>query len=95
MALRKREIAKQVAEESEVPFQTALKMLEVTLNAIREELSQGGRVVFRNFGTFDVYGISARVGRNPKQPEAVVTIPPRKLVRFHPGKELKKDVNSQ
>ena len=59
-----------------------------------EELLRGGRVVFRNLGTFDVYGISARVGRNPKRPEAVVTIPPRKLVRFHPGKELKKDVNS-
>ena len=95
MTLTKRKIAKRVAGELEIPFDTALRTIETTLNAIEDELSHGGRVVFRNFGAFDVHGISARVGRNPRHPEDVVMIPPRNLVRFHPGKELKEDVNSK
>lgn len=93
MTLTKRQIAKKVSIELEIPFEEALHTIQCTLDTIRNELADGGRVEFRNFGVFDVYGISARVGRNPKRPSEVVVIPPRNLVRFHPGKELKRDVN--
>jgi nucleoid DNA-binding protein len=36
----------------------------------------------------------SRIGRNPKKPENVVTIPERKVVKFKPGKVMKKRVGS-
>ena len=47
----------------------------------------------RNFGVFDVVTRKARVGRNPKNPTVTVQIPPKKTVRFRPGKELKSAVS--
>ena len=47
----------------------------------------------RNFGVFDVVTRKARVGRNPKNPTVTVQIPPKKTVRFRPGKELKRAVS--
>ena len=46
----------------------------------------------RNFGTFEVKVTKAKVGRNPKDPSKDVPIPPRAVVKFKPGKEMKEQV---
>ena len=45
-----------------------------------------------NFGVFEVKIRKARIGRNPKQPEADMPIPPRAVVKFKPGKEMREAV---
>jgi nucleoid DNA-binding protein len=49
-------------------------------------------VEFRNFGVFEVRTRKQRIGRNPGQPDQVVTIPERKVVKFKPGKIMRKVV---
>jgi DNA-binding protein HU-beta len=52
-------------------------------NAIKD----GERVTLVGFGSFSVVRRASRTGRNPKTGE-LVPIPPRRVVKFRPGKEL-------
>jgi nucleoid DNA-binding protein len=49
-------------------------------------------VELRNFGVFEVKMRKARIGRNPNAPAADVRIPPRAIVKFKPGKEMRESV---
>jgi DNA-binding protein HU-beta/integration host factor subunit alpha len=49
-------------------------------------------VELRNFGVFEVKVRKARVGRNPNAPANSVRIPPRAVVKFKPGKEMRDEV---
>ena len=55
-------------------------------------LLQGTTVELRNFGVFEVKVRRARIGRNPNLPEKDVPIPPRAVVKFKPGKEMRESV---
>jgi len=55
-------------------------------------VTQGKKVELRNFGVFEVKVRKARVGRNPNAPAADVPIPPRAVVKFKPGKEMREAV---
>ena len=48
---------------------------------------------FRDFGVFEIVTRKSRIGRNPNKPEDVVVIPARKVVKFKPGKRLRKIVS--
>ena len=49
-------------------------------------------VVLRNFGSFQVKQTKQKVGRNPNKPGTDVIIPPRAVVKFKPGKQMKERV---
>jgi nucleoid DNA-binding protein len=49
-------------------------------------------VIVRRFGTWQVHGKRARVGRNPKT-GAVATIAARRVVRFTAGQPFKQAVD--
>ena len=66
--------------------------VEYALDLITEELSRGNEVTLRRFGTFEVRISKAKVGRNPNKPGSEMRIPPRSVVRFKPGNELKSQV---
>ena len=59
---------------------------------ITEGLAAGDDVVIRNFGSFQVKETREKIGRNPNKPGSDVRIPPRAVVKFKPGKELKEKV---
>jgi len=67
-------------------------VLQQALNRIVEALAKGDKVELRNFGVFEVKVSRARTGRNPKMPANEVLIPPRSVVRFKPGKEMRIEV---
>jgi DNA-binding protein HU-beta/integration host factor subunit alpha len=46
----------------------------------------------RNFGVFEVKVRKARIGRDPNKPDTDVLIPPRAVVKFKAGKEMRKTV---
>jgi nucleoid DNA-binding protein len=66
-----------------------LNVVQKTLDYIADSLANGRAVQLRNFGVFEVKVRKARVGRNPNKPENDVPIPPRSVVKFKPGKEMK------
>lgn len=72
--------------------QEVFSVVQGALDSITEELAKGNSVVMRNFGTFQVREVKGKIGRNPKAPEKDVPIPPRAVVKFKPGKEMKERV---
>jgi len=66
----------------------AVKLLEESLELIKDTLAGGENVLVSSFGKFSVREKKARQGRNPKTGEAL-TIAPRRVVTFHPSGELR------
>ena len=88
--MTKRDLVVRIAEETGLIQQDVFAVIQKTLDYITESLTKGENVEFRNFGVFEVRQRKPRIGRNPNQPTHVVTIPARKVVKFKPGKIMKK-----
>jgi nucleoid DNA-binding protein len=90
--LTKRELVVRISNETGMVQQDVLNVVQRTLDHLTETLAQGDAVELRNFGVFEVKLRKARVGRNPNRPERDVPIPPRAVVKFKAGKEMKAKV---
>jgi nucleoid DNA-binding protein len=49
---------------------------------------EGRHIEFRDFGVFEVVERKARLGRNPKKPDDVFEIPPRRVIKFKVARKL-------
>jgi nucleoid DNA-binding protein len=93
MTMTKRDLVVRIAEETGLVQQDVYEVIQKSLDYIMESLAKEENVEFRNFGVFEVQERKARVGRNPNRPDQVVTIPPRKVVKFKAGKIMKQLVS--
>ena len=87
--LTKRELVVRIAEETGLTQQQVFDVVQKTLDYITEALVANKTIEFRDFGVFEVKMRRARLGRNPNKPENTVNIPPRRVVKFKPGKKMK------
>lgn len=78
--------------EDHVNQEVVLKIVQKTLDIISDAVAKGETIELRNFGVFEVKIRKARIGRNPNAPEDDVPIPPRAVVKFKPGKEMRERV---
>jgi nucleoid DNA-binding protein len=78
--------------EEHVNQDVVLKIVQKTLDIISDAVAEGETIELRNFGVFEVKIRKARIGRNPNAPEDDVPIPPRAVVKFKPGKEMRERV---
>jgi nucleoid DNA-binding protein len=92
MTLTKRNIVTRISGETGLNQQQVFDVVQKTLDYIAEALAKGDKVELRNFGVFEIKVRKTRVGRNPRQPDADVTIPARSMVKFKAGKELRIEV---
>jgi len=90
--MTKRDLVVRISNETGLIQQDVLAVVQRTLDYISEAVARGETVELRNFGVFEVKVRKARVGRNPNKPEKDVRIPPRAVVKFKPGKEMKEAV---
>ena len=90
MTMTKRDLVVRVAREANMKQSDVMDIIQLTLDTITEELAAGNNIEFRNFGVFEVLTRKARVGRNPNSPKQEVKIPERAVVKFKPGKEMRK-----
>ncbi len=90
--MTKRDLVIRIAQETSLPQLDVAKVLQKTLDHIIEALQQGDTIEFRNFGVFCVKEHKPRIGRNPKRPEQIVQIPRRKVVKFKPGRIMRKTI---
>jgi nucleoid DNA-binding protein len=88
-ALTKRALVVQIAKDLELPQQLVYDVVQMTLDGITDALVDGKHVEFRDFGVFEITTRKARIGRNPKKPQDVFTIPERQIVKFKPGRRMK------
>lgn len=90
--MTKRDLVVRISNETGLVQQDVLNVIQKTLDYISEAVSGGRKVELRNFGVFEVKIRKARIGRNPNSPAADVIIPPRAVVKFKPGKEMREAV---
>ena len=90
--MRKIEIVKRIADETDLTKVKAEEAVDAILEEIKDGLQRGEPVTLRRFGAFQVRGKRARMGRNPKTGEEA-EIPARRVVRFKSGKHFKESVN--
>lgn len=90
--MTKRELVVRIASETGLIQQDVYAVVQKTLDYVTESLVEGENVEFRNFGVFEVRKRRARKGYNPARPEQEVNIPERRVVKFKPGKVMKRRV---
>ncbi len=89
--MTKKDLIELVAKKANLTNKAARDAVGSMLNAVRDSLKRGEKVVITGFGTFSVRSRASRTGRNPKT-GAKITIQARKAPGFTPGKTLKKAV---
>jgi len=89
--MNKRDLIKSIAGAAQISGVAAEKALNGLLSSMAEAMEEGERVTLVGFGSFSIVKRAKRLGRNPKTGE-VIPIPPRKVVKFRPGKGLTEKV---
>lgn len=84
----KEEIITAIAKETGQRQAVVGDIIESLLENITKELSDGNKVKFSGFGTFESKKRAARTGRNPHTGETI-QIPRRVVPYFKPGIKLK------
>ncbi|MDD4939710.1 MAG: integration host factor subunit beta [Candidatus Omnitrophica bacterium] len=89
--MTKKDIILKVSDETNLKQIDVKKVVQKTFDCIIEALARGEKIELRNFGVFKIKQRKSRIGRNPRTGQ-VVPVPPRKVVIFKPGLEIKKTV---
>jgi nucleoid DNA-binding protein len=87
----KKEIVKQISEDTGLTQLQAKKIVGMTFDAIIATLVREHRIELRNFGVFEVKLRKARKARNPRTNEDVF-VEPKNVVSFQPGKKMEERV---
>ena len=90
--MTRKDLASEVAGSIGLSQVLVREVMDSVLSAICDGLARGERVELRNFGIFTTKAMRERVVRNPRTKEAI-RIPETNVVRFKPGKELKRKVS--
>jgi integration host factor subunit beta len=75
-------------------LETARYVVETTLDLMKKQLMDGGRIEIRGFGSFEMREYKSYKGRNPKTGESVA-VKPKRTPFFKCGQELKDMVNGK
>jgi len=86
--ITKKELIDRIAEETNSKRVLVKKIIQVFLDEIIEELGNGNRLEFRDFGVFEAKVRAARTAQNPKTLERV-EVPSKRTVRFKVGRLMK------
>ena len=84
----KKELVERIAQRSGLQRNDVKTVVQGFLDAVVEELGQGNRLEFRDFGVFEVRHRAARNAQNPKT-LVPVQVPAKRTVRFKPGRLMR------
>jgi integration host factor subunit beta len=95
VTITKKELVDRIADDlnrnrprSQVKRVQVKRVVQKFLDMIIEELAQGNRLEFREFGVFESKRRAARLAQNPKTLERV-SVPPKRSVKFKVGRLMK------
>jgi len=87
----KKELVGRIADQTGQTKVVVKQVLQAFLNEIVEELANGNRLEFREFGVFEVKERRARRAQNPRTLEKV-EVPAKRVVKFKVGREMRAKV---
>ncbi|MBD5640906.1 MAG: HU family DNA-binding protein [Desulfovibrio sp.] len=86
--MNKTQFIEYMASKTGFPVAHAEKILGAVLATIEDALFRDQRLTLRGLGTFEVRGVAARTGRNPRTGEAM-QLEAYKTVRFRPAPAIR------
>lgn len=89
--MTKKDIVLKITDSTGIKQVDVKTIVQQTFDVIIESLMRNEKVELRNFGVFKIKERRARFGRNPRT-GASVPVPPRKVVVFKPGLEMKQKI---
>ncbi len=89
--MTKKDIVLKITDLTGIKQVDVKRIVQKTFDVIVESLIRNEKVELRNFGVFKLKERRARFGRNPRTGESV-PVPPRKVVVFKPGLEMKQKI---
>ena len=89
--ITKRELVNRIAEDTGQTKVVVRDVLQRFLDSVIDELVDGNRLEFRDFGVFEVRERPARVAQNPRTLEKV-PVPAKHVVRFKAGRVMRERV---
>lgn len=92
--ITKKELVNRIAERSTVTKVVAKDIIQSFLDAIIEELANGNRLEFREFGVFETKERAARRAQNPRTLEKV-SVPAKRIVKFKVGRMMRERVSGE
>jgi len=89
--MTKKDIVLKITDKTGIKQVDVKTIVQNTFDVIIDSLIRNEKVELRNFGVFKIKERKARFGRNPRTGESV-PVPPRKVVVFKPGLEMKQKI---
>lgn len=86
--ITKKELIDRIADATHEKRVVVKKIVQMFLDSIIEELGNGNRLEFRDFGVFESKQRAARTAQNPKTLERV-QVPSKRTVKFKVGRMMK------
>ena len=84
----KKELVHRIAEKTGTTKVVAKDVIQKFLDAITDELADGNRLEFREFGVFESRERAERLAQNPRTLEKVA-VPSKKIVKFKVGRLMR------
>lgn len=94
VTVTKKELAYRISESTGLKKVVIKRIIQSFIDEIIDELAQGNRLEFREFGVFEIKERAARRARNPRT-GVPVTVPAKRVVHFKAGRLMKERVQDQ
>lgn len=92
--ITKKDLIDRIADQTGQKRTVVKQTIQSFLNSIIDELSDGNRLEFRDFGVFEVKERAPRTAQNPKTLERVF-VPAKKTVKFKVGRLMQMRVDGK
>ena len=89
--ITKKELVNRIAAKTGQTKVITKQVIQMFLDEIIEELGQGNRLEFREFGVFEIKERAARKAQNPRTLQKV-DVPAKRVVKFKVGRLMKAQV---
>ncbi|MFC1783300.1 HU family DNA-binding protein [Planctomycetota bacterium] len=86
--ITKKELIDRISEKTNSKRVVVKMIVQTFLDEVVNDLGNGNRLEFRDFGVFESKRRAARVAQNPKTLERV-QVPPKRTVKFKVGRLMK------
>jgi integration host factor subunit beta len=88
----KKEFIDRIAENTQAKRVVVKRIIQSFLDEVVDELAEGNRLEFRDFGVFETRTRAARIAQNPKTLERV-PVPAKRTVKFKMGRLMKQKLS--
>ena len=92
--ITKKVLVDQIAQRTGHKRVVAKQIVQEFLDMVIDEIEQGNRLEFRDFGVFEVKHRAPRMAQNPKTLERV-PVPAKRTVKFKAGRRMRQCLESQ